>query len=52
MASSLAIPEVPPRTPEESPEIPPVSGGFFMSAASGPDQFPRLRMMARAAEVR
>ncbi len=43
MASSLAIPEVPPRTPEESPSSP-VSGDFFMSAASGPDQFPRLRM--------
>jgi hypothetical protein len=41
----------PPNGPEEAPSSPSLVG-FFISAASGPDQFPRLRMMARAAEVR
>jgi hypothetical protein len=37
--------------PEEAPSHPRLRG-FFISAASGPDQFPRLITMARAAEVR
>jgi hypothetical protein len=41
-------PAMDPKKPQVSPRL----RGFFISAASGPDQFPRLRMTARAAEVR